>query len=278
MLKIILIILGFLILSMVFVSLLGNAVFKRQIRKEARRIFEKVNRKDQEIVSEDDIRTLPAPVQRYLRYSEMVGKEKIRTVKLTQGGYFRLKKEQKWMSIRAEQYFNVDSVEFVWWGKVSPLPLLSFHAKDEFVDGKGNLMVKLLGLVKIVDARGPEVDQGEILRFLGECVWFPSAFLNDYFRWEPIDEKTAKVTLTYRDIDASAIFHFNDKGEIVRINAKRYMEIGGKFLLRDWEISILKYRTFHGIKIPIKVDVVWKLDSGDFCYDRVEIINIEYNR
>ena len=102
--------------------------------------------------------------------------------------------------------------------------------------------------------------------------------LNDYFRWDPIDEKTARATLTHRDISASAIFHFNDKGEIVRINAKRYMEVDGKFVLRDWEIPVLEYRTFHSIRIPARVDVVWKLEDGDFCYDRVEILSIEYNR
>ncbi|MCD6453721.1 MAG: hypothetical protein J7L62_00265 [Candidatus Aminicenantes bacterium] len=107
---------------------------------------------------------------------------------------------------------------------------------------------------------------------------FPSAFLNDYFRWDPIDEKTARATLTHRDISASAIFHFNNKGEIVRINAKRYMEVDGKFVLRDWEIPVLEYRTFHSIRIPARVDVVWKLEDGDFCYDRVEILSIEYNR
>ena len=102
--------------------------------------------------------------------------------------------------------------------------------------------------------------------------------LNDYFRWDPIDEKTTKATLIYGDISASAIFHFNDKGEIVRINVKGCMKVDGKFVLHDWEIPILEYRTFHGIKILARVDVVWKLEDGDFCYDRVEILSIEYNR
>jgi len=56
------------------------------------------------------------------------------------------------------------------------------------------------------------------------------------------------------------------------------MEVDGKFVLRDWEIPVLEYRTFHSIRIPARVDVVWKLEDGDFCYDRVEILSIEYNR
>ena len=150
-----------------------------------------------EIVIAEDLEGLPEPVQRYLKYTQIVGKEKIKTVRLEQGGYFRMKEDQKWMPIKAEQYFNVDSVEFIWIAKVKVAPLVSIHAKDEFIDGKGNLVVKALGLIKVADASGYEVDHGEIMRFLAECVWFPSAFLNDNIRWEAIDNSSAKATITY---------------------------------------------------------------------------------
>ncbi len=87
-----------------------------------------------------------------------------------------MKKDQKWMPIKAEQYFNVDSTGFIWIAKVNFASLLSIHAKDEFIDGKGSLIVKLLGFVKVVDARGYEVDQGEIMRFLAECICFLQHF------------------------------------------------------------------------------------------------------
>ena len=182
------------------------------------------------------------------------------------------------MPIKAEQYFNVDSVEFIWIAKVKVAPLVSIHAKDELIDGKGNLVVKLLGLIKVADANGYEVDNGEITRFLAECTWFPSAFLNDYINWEAIDNSSAKATINHNGITASAIFHFNERGEVTKITAKRYREVNGKFALEDWEGQIVEYKSFNGIIVPNKVNVVWKLETGDFCYDKVEIVDIEYNQ
>ncbi len=277
MIKIILIVLGIIIVLIALTIVIGNIAFNKEVKSEVEKFFEKYKERKSEIVTEEDIKALPEPVQKYLRYTQIIGKEKIRTVRLKQGGYFRLKESQKWMPIKAEQYYDVDSVEFIWIGKVNFIPFLSIWAKDEFIDGKGNLVVKLLGLIKVVDAKGPEIDQGEILRFLGECVWFPSAFLNDYIKWEAIDSNSAKATITYKGVSGSAIFHFNEKGEIVKIKAKRYREVNGKFVLDDWEIPIIEYKMFNSIVVPSKVNVIWKLSTGDFCYDKVEIIDIEYN-
>ena len=278
MIKIILTILGVIIALIASVCVMGNIAFTKKAKEEAKEIFREGKEIKPEVVTDEDIERLPEPVQRYLKYTQIIGKEKIKTVRLKQGVYFRMKENQKWMPIKAEQYFNVDSVEFIWVAKVRFVPMLSIYAKDEFIDGKGNLVVKLLGLIKVADAKGYEVDHGEILRFLAECIWFPSAFLNDYIRWEAIDNSSAKATISHKGINASAIFHFNEKGEVTKITAKRYREVNGKFALEDWEGQIVEYKTFNGVIIPNKVNIIWKLKTGDFCYDKVEIIDIEYNK
>ncbi len=126
-----------------------------------------------------------------------------------------MKEDQEWMPIKAEQYFNVDSVEFIWIAKVKVAPLVSIYAKDELIDGKGNLVV--IGIIKVADANGYEVDNGEIL---AECTWFPSVFLNDYINWEVIDNSSAKATINHNGITASAIFHFNERGGSDKDNGK----------------------------------------------------------
>ncbi|MCW7078966.1 MAG: hypothetical protein OCU22_07575 [Canidatus Methanoxibalbensis ujae] len=277
MIKIALIILGAIVALMASVCVMGNIAFTKRVKEEAKRLFGDGREITPEIVTDEDIEGLPEPVQRYLKYTQIIGKEKIKTVRLKQGGYFRMKENQKWMPIKAEQYFNVDSVEFIWIAKVRVAPFISIYAKDEFIEGEGNLVVKLLGLIKVADAKGYEVDHGEILRFLAECIWFPSAFLSDYIMWEAIDNSSAKATIGYEGINASAIFHFNEKGEVTKITAKRYREVNGN-VLEDWEGQIVEYKEFNGVFIPNKANIIWKLKTGDFCYDRIEIVDIEYNK
>ena len=48
-----------------------------------------------------------------------------------------------------------------------------------------------------VDAKGKEIDQGALLRYLGEIVWVPSAALSDYITWEEMDSTTARATMSY---------------------------------------------------------------------------------
>jgi len=235
-------------------------------------MYENVNLTNMEKVTEADLQKLPEPVQKYMRITGCVDRQKIKTVRLKQQGLFRAKKNQKWKTLKAEQYFNVDSAEFYWKGKVSIVT-----ATDKFIDGEGRMTVKLLGFIKLADARGPEIDQGEILRFLAEHVWFPSAFLNDYIAWEAIDANTARATITDRGLSVAATFHFNEKGEIIKVTAKRYMESDGKYSLEDWEIPILEYKKFHDVTIPSKCHVIWKLKDGDFCWYKFEITDIEYN-
>jgi len=256
MIKVALIVFVVIIVLIVSSVIVGSITFNKKIKNEVEQIFKKNKETKPELVTEAEIERLPEPVRRYLRYTQIIGKEKIRTVRLKQGGYFRTKENQKWRPIKAKQYFNLDSVEFVWIGKVKFAPSLSIYAKDEFVSGQGNLVVKLLGLIKVVEAKGYEIDQGEILRFLGEGIWSPSMFIKDYIQWQALDDKSAQATINIKGISASAVFHFNERGQITRITAKRYREVEGKFELEDWEIPIIEYKMFNGIFVPSKANVI----------------------
>lgn len=251
--------------------------FERKVDNEVEKLFKKSKETGPEVISEADIEGLPEPVQRYLRYAQVIGKEKIRTVRLKQKGFFRQKEDQGWMPLNAEQYYTTDSPAFIWNGNLRLLQLPLIKGRDKFCEGKGNMLIKLLPFIKIADASGYEIDQGTLVRYLNEIMWFPTAYLNDYIEWEPIDSSSAKATISVEGLTASAILYFNEKGEMTNFVAERYMTVDDKFSLETWSTPIEKYREVHGIRIPTKGEGVWKLSSGDFNYIRIEIIDIEYN-
>lgn len=251
--------------------------FERKVDNEVEKLFKKSKETGPEVISEADIEGLPEPVQRYLRYAQVIGKEKIRTVRLKQKGFFRQKEDQGWMPLNAEQYYTTDPPAFIWNGNLRLLQLPLLKGRDKFCEGKGNMLIKLLPFIKIADASGYEIDQGTLVRYLNEIMWFPTAYLNDYIEWEPIDSSSAKATISVEGLTASAILYFNEKGEMTNFVAERYMTVDDKFSLETWSTPIEKYREVHGIRIPTKGEGVWKLSSGDFNYIRIEIIDIEYN-
>ncbi len=253
----------------VFVSLiLGCSPMKTTVQT----MLDASGEPTKKVVTEEMLQALPEPVQAYLRYTQIVGKKVISTVRLKQAGDFRLKPKQSFKTMRAVQYFNVDSQEFYWQGKVSGVT-----ATDCFIKGKGRLTVKLLGLFKVADAKGPQVDQGELLRFLAEGVWFPSIYADSTIRWQSLGKRKARASIVKNGISVSADFYFNEQHQVERICAKRYMERDGAFELRDWEIRIGDYQTFDDVRIPVRADVIWKLEEGDFCWYKPRILEIHYN-
>jgi hypothetical protein len=246
---------------------------KKRARREAAELFEK--EKDAFVprrVTEKDLDGLPEPVQKYLRYAQIIGKERARTVRLKQKGFFRTKPDQKWKPLKAEEYFTVDPPGFLWYGKMGMFPFVTVSGIDKF------FIIKLMSAIKVEDISGEECDQAELVRYLNEMVWFPSAFLSDYIHWEPINSESAKATISLAGLTASADLYFNQNGQITNFVAERYKDVGGGGILKKWFTPFKEYAKINGVNVPVQGEGVWKLSSGDFSYVRItEIPVLEYN-
>ena len=277
--KIILVLIGIVILFVLFIvgSYIARFVFYQNIEKEVEEIFSKVENKN-EIVTKEDVERLPKNVQKWLQYSGVIGKKRITAVRLKQKAEMRLAEDKAWMPVQAEQYFTSQEPGFIWKANIKAAPFIHISGRDKYENGKGNMLIKVLSLFTVADSKGKEIDQGTLLRYLAETIWFPSAALNEYLTWEEIDEQNAKATMTYGDITASGVFTFNSEGEVVKFEAERYGVFDGEIRLETWSIPVRDYKQFEGIKIPTKGNVTWKLDTGDFNWFNFEVTEIEYNR
>jgi len=258
-------------------SFIAKFLFNQNVEKEIEEFFSKVENKD-EIVTKTDISELPQNVQKWLEYSGIIGKEKITVVRLKQKADMRLEKDKPWMPVQAEQYFTLDEPGFIWKANIKAAPLIHITGRDKYENGKGNMLIKVLSIFTVADSQGKEIDQGTLLRYLAETMWFPTAALNEYLTWEEIDADNAKATMTYGEIMASGIFTFNDRGEVINFEAERYGEFDGETRLETWSIPVRDYKEFEGIRIPTKGAVTWKLDTGDFNWFNFEVTEVEYNK
>jgi len=247
------------------------------MRAEAAELLRKGRQARSFVITEEHLAGLPGAVQRYLRGVGVAGQEAVRTLRLKQKGFFRTKPGGKWLPMTAEQYFATSPPAFLWYGRVQALPLFSISAVDSFLDSHGKMLVKFLSLIRVVDASGPEVDQGALLRYLAEIIWFPTAWLSGCIQWESTDAHSAKATLRHAGLTVSAVLHFNEDGLLDQVTAERYWVENGKFALRHWSGRVEDYREVGGMRIPMKVEVLWHLDTGDFSYFRAEITGTEYN-
>ena len=56
------------------------------------------------VIEETDLDGLPEPVQRYLRFTGIIGKKEIRCARFRQQGHFRTDVKQEWFPLDAVQY------------------------------------------------------------------------------------------------------------------------------------------------------------------------------
>ncbi len=227
-------------------------------------------------VEAQELERLPAPVRTWLARTGIVGRARARTVRLEQRGAIRTSPDAAFAPADATQRFSIRPPGFVWrvQTRMFGVPITG---RDTYAGARGRMLITAAGIAPIVDQAGEAIDQGALLRFLGEMVWFPSAALEPYLAWEPIDGRRAQVTITDGGRTASAIFSFDGQGRVVSMSAERYLGGGADAKLTPWQVTCTEHRVVRGVEIPTRGDVAWKLEAADFSYYRWEILDVEIN-
>jgi len=226
-------------------------------------------RSDKIILNGLSYKNLPEPVIKYFQLALGQNHRAIKSAYLEHSGYFKMSPKNKWIKIKGKQHFTVNPPGFVWTGKTR-----LFKAIDKFSDGKGSLTVKLLSVIPIVKAHGRHVDQAELLRWLGESVWFPTNLLpGKNLKWSPVDSLYARLTYNYQNLKVFYDVRFNSTGEIIQVETERYMEKGK---LNKWTGKLSDYKDFEGMKIPTHIEAIWNVEEGDFQYVDFYVDTIEY--
>ena len=223
------------------------------------------------------LENLPAPIQRYLSYTGVVGMQPIKNVQLKYSGKFRTAADKPWMSMVAKQHYNTDPASFVWKAnfKIAGLPLLS--VTDRYENGKGAMLGKLAGLVTLFNvSEGVELAQGSMMRYLNEVMWFPTAFFSEKITWQAIDDESAQVTYTDFGMSVSARLQIDAEGRLSNFIGERYREVQGSYRLDNWSTPIDAYGEFNGLKLPSHGVGMWSLPDGDFSYIELAIEEIIY--
>lgn len=228
-------------------------------------------------IGEADLQRLPVSVQRWLRYSGVIGRKPISSVRLRQRGTLRSGPAESWMPFVAEEYLSARDPAFVWFAVARPLPVAPVLAMDVLREGRGRMRVKPMGVFHGGDFTGTEMTQGALLRWLNELMWFPTSALDPAIQWKAVDGMTAEATLTAGDRKVSALFRFDREGRLIDMAAERYREQNGRFVLTPWSTPVTAYGERAGLRVPVAGEGVWHLPTGDFTYIRLTVTDIGYD-
>ncbi|HTL90065.1 MAG TPA: DUF6544 family protein [Leptolyngbya sp.] len=229
------------------------------------------------IYDQQEIEDLPAPVQRFFKTVLKDGQAIVAAVKLSQQGQFNLNEmKDQWNPFTATQVVTTQRLGFDWDARIQMAPGLNILVHDTYLLGEGSLHASLLGLFTVAKMSGaPENNQGELLRFFAEALWYPTALLpSQGVRWEAIDDNSARATLTDGATTASAVFEFNAEGTIATFRAEaRYRD---KLTAMPWVGRFWDYSVRNGMLIPLEGEVGWEYPEGTRLYFQGRTTEINY--
>jgi hypothetical protein len=256
------------------VAIGAAVVFQRRMTGEIDALLADAHAPRSEQVEERDIARLPAPVQRWLRYSRVIGTISPATARLRQEGEFNL--GRGWMPFSAEQYFTINPPGFVWKASFRMAPMMSVVGRDQYRAGVASIDMRILSLVPVAKKSGGGLNQGDLLRFLGEMQWFPAAALSPFVSWDALDDRSARATMADAGISASMTFRFGADGRLLEESAIRYNDARERN--ETWVNRNDSDREFGGIRVPAVGEARWEYDTGPFPYIRWTITDLEQDR
>jgi hypothetical protein len=111
------------------------------------------------LLTEEDLQPLPELVQNYLKYVGVVGKPRVKNMRVVFKAQMR-SKTRDWFSFEAEQYNFYDQSERLFFldARLEGLPTQGYHF---YKNGKAGMMIKLLSLFPVVDVKGEELFKAE---------------------------------------------------------------------------------------------------------------------
>ncbi len=248
---------------------LGKINLSFQFNRQIETLFRNSKNPSQRTYSNEQIKDLPEPVQRYFNRVLIEGQTYINYVRMRHEGRFKTGIHKGWINIQGEHYATTEKPGFIWKGTTA-----FFNAFDMYIKENGKLIVRLLALVTMVNATGKQYDQGELLRWLGESVLYPTNLLpSERLQWHPIDDNSSKILFEYNGLSLFFVVRLNQAGEIIEMKTNRYMD---ENKLEDWIIQLADYKLWNQILIPTQFEVSWSLKTGLFCYAKFHLTEVEY--
>ena len=233
-----------------------------------------------EVLTEADLAPLPESVQRYVRAAGVVGQPRIRNFRATWKGRIRSSAKSPWMIFTAKQLNTFDPLRrfFLMDATMKGLPVDVLHVFDQ----RGATMrVKLLSVVPMVDAKGPELTRAETVTIFNDlCILAPGALVSPRITWEPIDTHAVLARFTLEAHSIRAELRFNDQGELVNFiseDRSAGSPDGTTFTRMRWSTPLGNYAKVGPARVATRGDAFWHPDSGAFAYGEFELTSLAYN-
>ncbi|HYW43146.1 MAG TPA: DUF6544 family protein [Bryobacteraceae bacterium] len=194
---------------------------------------------------------------------------KVCAVKTTQRGEMRTTPEARWMPFTAEETIDARRSRFRWDARFQGGAL---GVTDAYEDGRGRLVIKLGGVVPVKKMTGPDLDKGELQRYLASVISCPPMVLNHAsLEWTAAGPSTLRVRDRDDPTGATIDLEIDADGRPLMCRANRPRLVGKQSAQTPWSGRCSEFREWEGLRVAGRMEVAWHLPEGEFTYFREEV-------
>ena len=228
-----------------------------------------------------ELEGLPAPVQRYFRTVLRDGQPVVAGAVIELAGTFNMSAGgEQWKRFTSRQRVVTRRPGFLWDAQIALFPGVKVRVIDSYIAGQGLLHAAIQGLFTMADTGGGgEIARGELMRYIAEAPWYPTALLpSQGVRWEAQDDRAANATIVDGPFTLTLLFRFNDAGLIDSFRAEsRGGAVAGKdMVMLPWEGRFSNYQQRDGMMVPCAGEVAWMRPEGRKPYFAATVTALAY--
>jgi hypothetical protein len=103
---------------------------------------------------------------------------------------------------------------------------------------------------------GPEIDRGELQRYLGSVVFSPSILLNHAtLEWTAVGPLTLRVCDRKDTTGATVDLDISEEGCPLVCRADRPRMVGKLALTTPWSATCTEFKVWEGLRVPSRLEV-----------------------
>jgi len=196
----------------------------------------------------------------------------VRGVKITQRGELCMSPGARWVPFTAEERIDATQSGYCWDARFGGSRLGSYVVTDAYEEGRGRLTIKLAGMLTVKKLAGPDVDKGEIQRYLSEILMCPSILLNHpSLEFNTAGNRTLRVQDRKDPTGATVDFEISEEGRPIASRADRPRLVGKRTVLTPWSGTCQEFEEWEGLRVARRFEACWNLPEGAFTYIRGEV-------
>ena len=147
------------------------------------------------------------------------------------------------------------------WHLVPPL------GRDTYVRGHGRLTMQLFGQITVIDGKGPEFDQGELLIWVNDAILLaPTMLLSPAASWTAVDDNSFDLAYSDGNQTVRARVFLDEQGAPVDFHADRYATLPAGIELMPWRTPVGGWQVLGNRPFPGDFSAVYDLADGPYSY------------